>query len=211
MLPPGLQTPGSPAPISYNKLLITEGGDAFSFFKAALRHLGLLDQIEIRNLGGVTDWSAYLPVLVRTDGFAHVVSLALVRDAETDCRAAFQSACAALARAHLPVPPQPAAAAPGSPSVAVFILPDCHRPGMLETLCLEAVANDPATVCVDRYFNCLSTRKLVLPANLEKARVRAFLASRTRPHRRLGQAAEAGYWDWSSPVFEPLFRFLTAI
>jgi hypothetical protein len=55
MLPDGLQLPGSRHPITYSKLLLVEGQDAFQFFKALLRYLRLLDEIEIRNFGGVDD------------------------------------------------------------------------------------------------------------------------------------------------------------
>ena len=53
MLPQGLQIVQSPQPITYEKVLLVEGNDAFQFFKALLRHLNLLSDIEIRNFGGV--------------------------------------------------------------------------------------------------------------------------------------------------------------
>ncbi|MGH7451084.1 MAG: hypothetical protein ACRENG_07060 [bacterium] len=47
MVANGLQLPQSKAPIAYSKVLVVEGQDAFQFFKALLRHLNLLAEIEI--------------------------------------------------------------------------------------------------------------------------------------------------------------------
>ena len=47
--------------------------------------------------------------------------------------------------------------------------------------------------------------------NSDKARAHAFLASRTRPELRVGEAAEAGHWQLDSPVFDPLKSFLLAL
>ena len=52
MLPTDLQSPNSRAAITFPKVLIVEGADAFYFFKALLNHLSLLNDIEIRNFGG---------------------------------------------------------------------------------------------------------------------------------------------------------------
>jgi len=49
-----------------------------------LKHLDLIDTIEIRNSGGVTDLSKFLEVIKSTRGFENVDSLAIIRDAELD-------------------------------------------------------------------------------------------------------------------------------
>lgn len=46
MLPDDLQYPQSKSPITYPKVLLVEGRSAFEFFKALLRHLDLLTEIE---------------------------------------------------------------------------------------------------------------------------------------------------------------------
>ncbi len=82
---------------------------------------------------------------------------------------------------------------------------------MLEDLCLAAVQADPATPCVDAYFTCLQTQTGKLPNNLAKARAHVWLASRPEPDRRLGEAAQSGYWPWADPAFDPLRQFLLAL
>ncbi len=212
MLPMGLQLPQSQSPITYPKLLVVEGQDAFQFFKALLRHMRLLDQIEIRNFGGVRDIRTYLRTLVETPGFIQVVtSLGVVRDAETQAESAFKSVCDALKETRLSVPQGPMAIADGSPKVSVYLLPDCTNPGMLETLCLQSVSNDPAMFCIEEYFQCLQRQGLPLPDHMPKARVHTFLSSRKAPNLLLGQAAHEGYWPWDSSVFDQVKQFLQAL
>lgn len=210
MLPQGLQIAQSPQPITYEKVLLVEGNDAFQFFKALLRHLNLLSDIEIRNFGGV-DGLDFLETLKITDGFDHVISLAIIRDAESNAVSAFNSVCSILGQTGFDVPPRPITSTGGSPKISVFILPDCVNNGSIETLCLQTVRNDPAMPCVDQFFMCIQNNRLPLPANMQKANLHAFLASRQRPHLLLGQAAHAGYWPWNHAALNPLKRFLNNI
>lgn len=206
-----LQLQQSKAPIAYPKVLVVEGHDAFQFFKALLRHLNLLSEIEIRNSGGVNNWPVYLKTLIGTPGFVDVISLGVIRDAEDDMTAVFASVSNGLRQAQLSVPEQPLAIAAGKPKVSIFILPDCVSSGMLETLCLRAVSSDPVMPCVDDYFQCLQKQNHPSSANLPKARLHAFLASRQKPDLLLGQAAHASYWPWDNPTFESLKQFLRAL
>jgi uncharacterized protein DUF3226 len=211
MVPPALHLPRTATEITFPKLLVVEGRDEYAFFVAALNHLSLQNSIQVRNFGGITEWPTYLPTLVQTPGFERVVSLGIIRDAETNADNAFASVRDALGRAGLPVPAQPNVVAPGKPAVRVYILPDCARPGMLETLCLEAVRDDPASRCVDSYLACLRRRGAQSPTNRDKARVQAFLASRPSVPRLIGEAASAGDWPWDHPAFQLLLTFLRAL
>lgn len=210
MLPEGLQIPQSPQSITFEKVLLVEGHDAFQFFKALLRHLNLLREIEIRNFGGVDDLD-YLNTLKITDGFDRVSSLAIIRDAEINAVSAFASVCSTLRETGFDVPPEPMTLTEGSPKISVFILPDCINDGALETLCLQTVGNDPAIPCIDDFFTCIENSGLGLPRNMEKATLHAFLSSRQRPNLLLGQAAHAKYWPWSHPVLDSLKEFINRI
>jgi len=196
-----------PLPISLEKVLIVEGRDEVEFIEALLHHLGVADQIEIRDFGGVTDMRPYLKTLVDTPGFDNVISLGVARDAETNAASAFQSVADSLRQYGLPAPRVPLATAEGRPRTSVFIFPDCHEPGMLETLCLRAVADDAALLCVVEYFACLERQGTERPTN-DKARAQALLASRPKPGLLVGQAAHAGYWPWDSPALADLRQFL---
>ncbi|MBI3948454.1 MAG: hypothetical protein HY321_21250 [Armatimonadetes bacterium] len=205
---PGTARAVSPEPITRPKLLVVEGQDARHFLGALLGHLGLGGDIQITDAGGIDEWTVRLQGIRGATGFDQLQSLGLIRDAEAGSASAVQSVCAVLRRAGLPVPAAPFQAVDGPPRVGVFILPDCASAGMLETLCVQAVAADAAMPCVDAFIGCLQDRLADPPANLDKARVRAFLASRLRSHLLLGQAARAGYIPWDSPAFHPLKQFL---
>jgi hypothetical protein len=211
MLPTDLHQPGSTSPITYAKLLVVEGIDPWGFFKALLQTMDLLSEVEIRNYGGIKELTDYLNTLRVTPGFRDVVSLGIVRDAEIDAKSAFQSVRDSLACAELPVPEKPKVAAPGTPATSVFILPDCEKSGMLETLCLEAVTNDPAIPCVEDYFDCLKRSGIDVPSNLAKAQTHAFLASRSKPGLSLRWAAREGYWPWTDSAFDGLKAFVRAL
>lgn len=98
--------------------------------------------------------------------------------------------------------------------VGVFLLPDGESDGMLEDLCLQAVADDPVVPCVDAYLKCVNekraeAKRASIPQNkLPKARALAFLTSRDDPDKRVGEAASAGYWPWDAPTFHPLVHFI---
>ncbi len=210
MLPEGLQNPQSPQPITYKKILLVEGHDAFQFFKALLRHLNLLPDIEIRNFGGIGDLD-YLETLKITDGFDDVISLAIIRDAESNAVSAFDSVSSKLKQTGFDVPLKPMTSTVGSPKISVFILPDCISNGSLETICLQTVKNDPAMPCVDQFFTCIQNNGLSVPKNIQKATLHAFLSSRSRPHLLLGQAAHTGYWPWNHAALDLLKKFLNNI
>ncbi len=199
-----------PAPITRPKLLVVEGTDARVFFDVLLEQMGLADTVQTQDFGGVNELSSFLRTLPGTSGFSQVTSLGIVRDAENNAQSAFQSVCGSLRKAGLSVPQRPMVPASGSPGVSVFVLPDCTSPGMLETLCLQSLESDPIMPCVAEYFECVDVNGS-LPNNMDKARLQALLASRSRPGLSLRDATKAGYWPWSSPVFDPLKQFLRAL
>lgn len=199
----------APKDIERPRQLLVEGGDAVAFFERVVRRMAIND-IQIQNFGGVTDLRGFLETFVLVSGFVTgaVTSLGIVRDAEVDLASAFQSVQGSLTSVGLPVPLQPMAHAAGSPRVSVFILPDNASPGMLETLVLQSVEEDPALGCIEDLFRCVEQQTAVIPANITKATVYAYLASRRNPALRLGQALDAGYWPWASPAFDPVRQFL---
>lgn len=188
-------------------ILIVEGIEDQQFFEALIQHLRI-SEIQVMPIGGKTQLSDQLAALRTVEGFSAVRSLGIVRDADNDFKAAFQSVRHALQDADLPVPDRPLGSAGEKPSVTVMILPDNNTPGMLEDLCLRAVATDPAMICVEQYFECLKQQAISLPKNPAKAKIQAFLASRPEAGKRLGEAAQAGYWPWHSGAFEQVKDFL---
>lgn len=206
------------AKIQRPKLLIVEGRDEEQFFTAAMRdHLGLTD-IQIMPIGGKTLLTQNLAGLVNDPRFSNVQSLAVVRDADatapgstvSSAAQAFQSVCGSLTHVGLPYPAAHGQFVDGPPRVGIFIVPNGVDDGMLETLCLLSVSTSPEFPCVDGYFQCLQGH-IPLPTNLHKARAHAWLASRLEPGKRVGEAAQAGYWTWDSNAFTELWSFIRSL
>ena len=199
------------SPIVCRNVIAIEGANGARFIEEMLRHLGLSDAVEVRDFGGVSELRDFLDVLVITPGFTDVHAIAILRDAESSASSAFTSVRDSLHAVSLTAPEHPGSYASGKPRVGVFIFPDGTNPGMLETLCLAAVHDDPAIPCVFQYFKCVEKAGIPRPANIDKAYVHAFLASRPRPHLSLVQATLAGYWPWDAPAFQQLMQFLRAL
>ncbi len=193
--------------ITRSRLLVVEGVDEKLFFESLIGHMKLRD-IQVLPVGGKTNLRSNLKALTLSPGFGDVVSLAVVRDADKDPIGAFQSVHNALEAVGLPAPASPLSPIGERPRVTVMILPTENASGALEDLCLQSVTRDPATACVEQYFQCLKKQGLPLPQNLSKARVQVFLASRQEAGRRLGEAAQAGYLPWDDKAFEQVRSFL---
>ncbi len=205
------------------KLLIVEGRDEEEFFTAAMRdHLRLTD-IQVMPIGGKSRLTQNLSGLVNDPRFSSVQSLAVFRDADTpfgdppavsiattEAIKAFQSVCGSLKHVGLTCPAAHGRFVDGPPRVGVFIVPNGIDDGMLETLCLHSVSTSPEFPCVEGYFQCLQGHG-PLPTNLHKARAHAWLASRLEPGKRVGEAAQAGYWPWDSDAFTELWSFIRSL
>lgn len=200
---------GKPVECTDPRQLLVEGEDARHFFLALIRHLNL-GEIQIQNFGGIKQIHGFLKGFMNLPGFSKVVSIGVVRDAEKDPESAFQSVRTALRNAGLPSPKKQEMFE-GQPRTGVWILPNAFSSGMLETLCLESVQEDPAMVCVDQFFECLKSHKISEPENMDKAKAHAFLSSRKKPNLLVGQAAEKGYWNWNDSSFERAKTLLSTL
>jgi hypothetical protein len=193
--------------ITEPKLLLVEGRDEINFFNSLIRHLRI-QEIEVRSYEGKDRLRSALQTLIIAPGFDMLESIGIVRDADNDANAAFQSVCGSLSNAGLPVPGAPMLITSERPQTGVMIMPPGEPEGMLENLCLSAFQTDPAMPCVEQYFECLEAEMENLPSHVAKAHIHAFLASRERPDLRLGEAALRGYLPWDSPAFASVRQFV---
>lgn len=202
--------PRSPLPLSQPRLLIGEGTEDVRFCLALLKHLGIND-VQVEPYGGKAGLRAYLHAVRLRPDFGRLRALAIIRDADTNATSAFHSVCDALRANTFAAPAAAGRWVDSAVRVGVWIMPDGHRAGMLEDLCLAAVQHDAAMVCVAEYFRCVFQSQPTPPSHLAKARIHAWLASRAEPDVRLGEAAEKGYWPWASVAFIPFRTFLQGI
>jgi hypothetical protein len=199
-----------PRSITHPIQLAVEGSSDLNFFIALLRRMNIIDQIQIQDYEGKDNLEDFLLALKDTGDFNTVISIGVVRDADADPSAAFNSVCSALRDAELYQPSQPEKFEGTNPRIGVLILPNANECGMLETLCLQSVSNDPSVKCIDDYFDCLK-KVGFSPKIMDKAKIQAFLASRERTIWLLGVAAQCGYWQWDSPAFEHVKLFLNSL
>jgi hypothetical protein len=201
----------APKQIERPKQLLVEGADSARFFTALASKLQLTD-VQVQNFGGVGDLSGFLKALVFAPAFADTVSsLAVIRDAENDAQAAFQSVATSFRSAGLPAPSEPGILQANTPAVGVFVLPNNASPGMLETLCLSAINSHPEVQCVNEFVSCVQRVSANPPVNLDKARLYAYLASRPRPGLRIGEAAEAGLLSLDAAEYGSLSTFIASL
>ncbi|MGB9623732.1 MAG: DUF3226 domain-containing protein [Phycisphaerae bacterium] len=187
-------------------MLIGEGMEEKRFFAALLAHLGRTD-VQVEQYGGKGGLSRFLEALPSVPGYSRLVALGITRDADESATDAKKSVHDALRRAKL----EPPGNRIKRLRIHVFILPGDAAPGMLEDLCLRSVRDDPAMPCVDQFLHCVSQRAGRFPFKEAKARVHAWLSSQPVPDKRLGEAAEAGYWRFDHPAFDGLKSFVGSL
>jgi len=212
-VPPNIDLPPKPQPITSEVLLLVEGKDSLNFFDALWKHLKLSDQLKIMNFGGVKQLKKFLIGLPSASGFGDVKVMGIIQDAEQSSIRTFQSVSANLERAKLPVPTKPEQlSCDGQPAVGIMILPGQDQPGMLETLLCKIFADTPERYCIDAFFRCVQEK---CPdssvSNPDKACARAFLATKPKSYCSVGVAANEGYWNLDHEVLEPARKFLQSL
>ena len=203
----------TPISVEQPRLLVVEGVSEAHLFNALFAHIeekdGVrIDDIQIVNVGGRDNIRQDIQVIVSDRNFGEVSSIGIVRDADDNADNALRSVQGVLRDVGLPVPNAPLSLAGDIPKVAALILPHGRSSGVLEDVCLESVAGDPAMGCVQDYFSCIESNLDAQPNNLSKAKAQVFLASRRSPGLQLGVAAYRGYWDFEHAAFEPLKRLV---
>ena len=199
-----------PRRIESDVQLLVEGRDSEGFFKALIRHLGLT-KVQIQDFGGVTDLRNFLRAFVIGPDFSRVTSIGIVRDAERSSRGAFESVQGSLKCVELPVPQATGRLIGDRPAIAVMILPNENRAGMLETLLNETLRGDKVQDCIDTFFRCVEEHRGKPVHRPHKARAQAYLATKRDPHLSVGDAALRGYWNLDHQALEPLRTFLNEI
>ena len=198
--------------VTSDSLILVEGIDDAKFVDAFLKGMGK-GGVQIAEVKGVPGFRPFVTgTLIRAANFSMLQKLFLVRDADQNVGAAFQSIQSILRQANLPSPAQPwQSIQQGQLTVSVAILPDESSEGNLEDLCIRSIADkyegSRALECVERYL-CCRNPAIVPRSKRSKAKLHSYLAIADEPGRRLGEAADAGVWDWESPALKQLADFL---
>ena len=202
------------ARVEHASLLLVEGIEDARFFTAIAHRLNRTD-LQIVTVGGKDNFRPFLAsTLSKSDNFSRLRRLGIVRDADRSPQSTLQSLQGALVHAGFPAPSQawtPKQA--GHLTVSLAILPDSSSPGNLEDLCLRSIENSSEHTCVEQYVECrVNVGEQIASSRLAKSRVHTYLAvgrDSVEPGLRLGEAAEAGVWNWNAPAFQPIIDFLS--
>ena len=170
--------PSDPVRIDSDRLLLCEGKTIVLVLGPCCRQFEI-QGFQPLDFGSKDNFHNFLRDVSLLPGFAQrVKTIAIVRDAENNAGGAFANSREALVQVGLPAPSTPGQIVNGPPRVGVFVLPDNKADGMIETLCVRSIDNDPAFECLDIFFKCVKERVGSLPSNLHKARAQAFLTTR---------------------------------
>lgn len=196
-----------PTRLTSDKILIVEGTHEEKFFSQLLNHINI-STVQILPQGGKTCFKSNLEIL-RSDPLCDsLTAIGIIRDADNDYTGAFNSIRAILANSKFPVPTSPFELTGRNPIVSVFITPNNHDSGALETLCMESVLHDPIIDCVSTYMNCLENVSGRIHPHRAKAELQVFLAKEEEGDVSLSTACSKNIFDWGSPSFESIRQFL---
>ena len=222
-------------PTGITRLLLVEGEDDKGFFDQLIEYMvsagqlaGDLESLKVLVYGGRDNLTNVLRELVKAGNSKNLERIGIARDSDhgTDAFRSVQDRIRTVNERNarkLPVPSEPLEVAPGTPSIAVLILPSSDREGALERLVFDALASDPVGACVDEYFECLADNLVQLsPKKLDKAKVRVFLIgqiagedsdiARITDRLFLSNVYETKVWQdndlWNSTAFADARTFL---
>ena len=209
-MPRNAGTSGSRLQIRTDRLLLVEGRDEVNLFTALIeRRADAEPAIQVIDAGGKDRFPRRLRA-IRTAAQARPAlrSIGVVRDADDDAGSAFRSVCDHLRNVGYEPPAAHGEFSEATPSVGVFIVPNGSEPGAIETLCRLSVEGTDAARCVDEYIECLQRHDAMQSRNTDKCFAHAYLAAMSDPLARVGEGALSGAWDFESPAFVALVRFL---
>jgi hypothetical protein len=193
------------------KFVFCEGGDDLAVIKGVAGSIGLND-LRIEPFLGKDNLRNFLRDIQTRPEFAQnkVEAVGIIRDADDDGSAAFQSVRNALLANGFKAPDQNGGFTVNGIKVGVFIVGPKDGKGMVEDLCLNSVSNRPEFPCVEDYFRCIA-EKSDRKNFSSKAKVRVSMASQADHEFYVGKAAQEGYWPWESPSFDSMKGFLSQL
>jgi len=190
------------------KFVFCEGNDDLAVISGVAGSIGLTD-LRVEPFLGKDNLRNFLKSVQTRPEFTRnlVAAIGIIRDADEDGNAAFQSVADSLLANGFKAPEQNGGFAINGIKVGVLIVGPNGGRGMVEDLCLNSVSDLPEFPCVHDYFTCIAQKSGRRDFS-SKARVRVWMASHIDYDVRVGIAAEKGYWPWKNPVFDPIKDFL---
>lgn len=203
-------------------LILCEGMDEWKFLVRYLNSPALQENsffskdIEVLDFGGNEELSAYLTALKGIQGYSDVVSLLIIRDAELDVQKAARQVQNALCTNGLEISPAQGQWSKGVPKTCFLLFPALgteDRPGTLEDLCLtildDAAAETPLEE-IDTFVEHLEEAREQPFSHRHKTRLHTYFSVNDKfVSMKVGEAADAGAFDWTHPNLESLKKCLS--
>jgi hypothetical protein len=196
--------------IEQENVLAVEGNDEKNFFNALLRTMNI-PNVQIIDVGGKDSFKNKFPVYIQSEGaLEKIKNIGFVRDAEKlEAKSAFDSICSVLSKYALPCPTElRKLIKDNGKKVNIFIMPNNNNCGMLEDLCITAIKDTDVFACVECFIKCYETKIEKGKYNATKAKILAYLSTRTPIVNALGLAARQGVWNFAEPCFADIKKFL---
>jgi hypothetical protein len=207
------------AEIIKSKLLLAEGADTLHFFISACEAFSV-DDVQVMDFGGIKDLTRYLKALPLFSGYGKVDTIVIARDAEKNPSTAVSNVKRSLRKMGLPVPANSFEFAGTAPRVAYVLFPGFQTDakgkttlstGTLEDLCLEIVKDNRTFECVDQYLECLRSKGRTI-ARPHKTKLHSYLAGENDfVGLKIGEASQAGAWDWNHSSLKPFKDVIRAM
>ena len=210
--------------IKKEKLILCEGRDEENFLIAWLNsdelsnEPGFSNEIQVLNFEGNSDLSRQLEKYKKMDGFDSLTHLMIIRDAEQDLDGAVKSIQSALSNNGFQVPEESCKWIYDNENdlyIGFLLFPACDKnptAGTLEDLCLKILAKSDASACMEEVNIFLERLEKEHGKNFShkfKTQLHAYFAvSDDYVGMKIGEAAGAKAFNWSSSELEPLKNFV---
>lgn len=197
--------------ITHSKLILVEGKDEVEFFGDLLSKNGYTS-FQILSHNGKSNFKNILQLVVNDQNFDTVSSLAIIRDADNDFNAAFDSIIYHLKNNNIPIPSSPnTTITKNNMTVGVFVMPSIGSVGMLESLVLTSVIGNPVLSLSDQYIQELSASESLKPNNIYKAKLHAYLSGMKEYVPSIGMAVKKNYFDLNNSCFDDIKEFIQSL
>lgn len=219
-----------PFTIDKKHLILCEGADAESFFKAFFAHCRkygkqqIGESFQVFDFGGISELRMKLLAISGMDNFDNLKSLLIVRDAETNFHSAIASVCGAVKNVNerngknLPIPSVPCAWERGDTSVGFLLFPTCDgnpENGTLEDLCLRLLSEEKSDVImedIDTFLDELTEQRGRQFPHRHKTKLHTYFSVTDEfVTKKIGDAARAGAFNWEHEKMTAISNFLSEV
>lgn len=205
-------------------LILCEGRDEQEFLikylnSAALAYISEFSHdIQVIDFGGNSELACKLAILKNMENFDQLKSLLIIRDAETNANSACLEIQHALKQNDFPVPQEPHCWVGELPKVGFLLFPTCNnvaQDGTLEDLCLSILSDSNAEDTLEEielFLKQLENRRQKSLSRIFKAKLHTYFSVHDNyVSLKIGEAAEAGAFNWNDSVLEPLKNFIQEV